>query len=375
MTLGKLTSDDGDAQGRRAERSVAGFGPARCGFPLQDRAGPPRTGPTGTAKLAPMGALSNPLRRLLTGLAALAILGIPEAGTAQHGMDPLAQERALHRRLPQADAVVLASVVRIDPGRIGLEGARPVAGGTPVAFELKRSPSRPPKVEVGDRVLLLLRGAREPYVLADDPRLVVRIPAGEEPLWTEAVERAVACGEAPECLVDLYSGWIEQGPASLRELGFYGLGDRTAPFQPLSGAFLSERAEWAAGSRLPLDARLAFARLVARDPAGSTALARALTEPSNRDPRLVQLALSGAAAARSEAFAPLVTRALRADDPAIRRSAAQVLGLNPWALDPPLLATLRRAAHDDPAEPVRGEARTALARLGQAHDGAGGGEG
>jgi hypothetical protein len=84
------------------------------------------------------------------------------AAPAQHPGLTAPEPRPLHVQLAGVDAVAIATVAAVGLGRIQLVEARAVLGNPPATFELKRAPSAPPPLAEGDRVLLLLRGARTP---------------------------------------------------------------------------------------------------------------------------------------------------------------------------------------------------------------------
>jgi hypothetical protein len=148
-------------------------------------------------------------------------LGLAGAAAAQH---PHAGPRPFHVRLAAADVVAVVQVEKIDEGRIAVRRLDALAGSPPEAFEVKRSPLRPPPLATGDRALLLLRGDRPPYVLADEPAEVIRLAdALMTARWSAAARAALASREDPAALAALYGEWIEHGPESLRELGAAGL--------------------------------------------------------------------------------------------------------------------------------------------------------
>jgi hypothetical protein len=123
--------------------------------------------------------------------------------------------RPLHERLAGADRVAVVQVERIDAGRIAV---------APEAFEVKRSPLRPPPLATGDRALLLLRGARPPYVLADEASEVIRLSDDAmAERWAGAVRAVLANRDDRAALVTVYAEWIEEGPVSLADLGRAGL--------------------------------------------------------------------------------------------------------------------------------------------------------
>lgn len=132
--------------------------------------------------------------------------------------------RPLHERLAGADGVAVVQVERIDAGRIAVTRLDLLAGEAPESFEVKRSPLRPPPLATGDRALLLLQGARPPYVLADEAAEVIRLSDDAMTTrWAGAV-RAVLGGQGDaDALRAIYAEWVENGPASLGDLGSAGL--------------------------------------------------------------------------------------------------------------------------------------------------------
>jgi hypothetical protein len=132
--------------------------------------------------------------------------------------------RPLHVRLATADIVAQVRVEQVDEGRIALRLEEPLRGAPPAAFEVKRSPLRPPPLASGDRALLLLRGDRPPYVLADEPSELIRIADDAMAArWAAAVRATLAKQNDPEALADVYREWVANGPESLREIGSAGL--------------------------------------------------------------------------------------------------------------------------------------------------------
>ena len=132
--------------------------------------------------------------------------------------------RPLHERLAGADLVAVVQVDRIDAGRITVTRQDLLAGEAPEAFEVKRSPLRPPPLATGDRALLLLRGARPPYVMADEAAEVIRLSDDAMAArWSAAARAVLAKRDDRTALIAIYSEWMENGPASLSDLGAAGL--------------------------------------------------------------------------------------------------------------------------------------------------------
>jgi hypothetical protein len=170
-------------------------------------------------------------------LLALALLS-PATSWAQgigHPMPP--GLRPFHERLAQADVAVVVRVERVDEGRIAVVREEVVAGAAPERFEVKRSPLAPPPLASGDRALLLLRGDRPPYVLADPPAEVIRLEGDAMAArWSGAVRQVAAWRTEPARLVPVYADWVEAGPETLREIGLASLRDLAVERPELSPA-------------------------------------------------------------------------------------------------------------------------------------------
>lgn len=154
-------------------------------------------------------------------LASALVLGLAGGAAAQPIGHPLpVGPRAFHVRLAGAEVVAVVRVERVGEGRIAARLEQALAGAPPAAFEVKRSPLRPPPLATGDRALLLLRGDRPPYVLADEPSEVIRLSDDAMAArWTAAAGRALAARADPAALAAVYEDWVAHGPASLRDLG------------------------------------------------------------------------------------------------------------------------------------------------------------
>jgi hypothetical protein len=127
-------------------------------------------------------------------------------------------------RAAAASVVAVVRVESVAEGRIALRLEDALAGSPPEAFEVKRSPLRPPPLATGDRALLLLRGDRPPYVLTDEPAEVIRLADDAMAArWSAAASKALAARDDPAALAAVYREWVENGPASLRDLGAAGL--------------------------------------------------------------------------------------------------------------------------------------------------------
>jgi hypothetical protein len=291
---------------------------------------------------------------------ALAALATPSGALAQ-GMHPLPpQARPLHRRLALADAAAVVRVERVDTGRITAARRDVLLGDVPERFEIKRSPSSPPPLEEGDLAIVLLRGARPPYVLVDEPRETIRL-AGEtmEARWTDVLRRVAEGRGDPEDLADLYLAWMDEGPDSLREIAFRGLLETTAAPGPLQARVSLDRGRAAADSARASEARRLSAMLAVRTP---EATAELLPSVPGDDalPAVVVTALRGAALHRLPDALDALARALHHDEPAVRAAAWQALPALASAFGPPALAEAGRRAGEDPDASVRRQAERSM---------------
>lgn len=265
-------------------------------------------------------------------LALLLLLAAPAAtpgGVSAQGLRahlPLQERpRPLHERLALADAAAIATVRRVELGRIHFDAADVLLGSPGESFAVKRAPSRPPDLEPGDRALLLLRGARAPWVLVDAPFEIVRLGSPEsERLWHRGVA-ALREAQAPESRRDLYLGWLESGDPALRRAALEAL---THPGSALPATFLSRLMQRLPGEgdrADPLILRSILHTAALRgdlDP--GPLLARCLEHP-REDVRAEALRLS-ALAARSPLARPALERlASREPNPELRRAAQRAL--------------------------------------------------
>jgi len=303
-------------------------------------------------------------RRLPLGGALLAVgLALAAVAGAQHPVGP--RTRALHARLAQADAVAVATVKSVEPGRLHLDDVRSLHGDVPSPFQVKRAPGAPPPLAAGDRVLLLLRGARPPYVLVDQPEETIRLAdADAEERWSEAVRAWLAVRERPAAWVPLYLAWIDGGPDTLRELAVQSLGDLGAPFQPVPAQVFAGLGAAAFDPARPLAARRAAARLAFLSPEGADALAGGFLSAPEADAVVAQAALRAAPREGGAKGSALLLRGLAHSDAEVRRTALRAArGLGAGA-SPELRAAVQRLAGDPDAESwLRAEAAETLGVL------------
>lgn len=176
------------------------------------------------------------MQRNWAAIVALVVLASGPQGTnaqAPHAIPPLV--RALHERTQLAEVVALVRVTGISAGRALVETRAGLRGAPPASFEVKYSPLHPPPLRAGDRALLLLRGARPPYVLVDEPREVLVFD-------TDADEAALRGGLPALLAIDrdlraaacVYSSWHTKAPllARLAVHGIAGLGQTHSEIEP-----------------------------------------------------------------------------------------------------------------------------------------------
>jgi hypothetical protein len=262
------------------------------------------------------------LRRRVAILAvALAPLVTGPLAANSQGFHPLPDLRPLDARLPQADRVVFGTVDEVEMGRVRVREAVAVLGSVEPEFALKRSPSSPPPLESGDRALLLLRGARPPYVLVDRPQDVVPIgSAEEEEIWRAAVIRlSAALGEPSERLA-VYLEWLDGASDGLRSAAQRALVLPDAAFFPLPDDVVASRVNASLDPEASEPTRTISAGLAVRSESGAAMLLSRVPGTGNAaDPVVTSTALRAGIALRSEQTEAALLRALRHADVEIRR--------------------------------------------------------
>jgi hypothetical protein len=296
---------------------------------------------------------------LLTLVAAPALAQVGHPQTA-------ARTRPLHARLEAADAGVLVRVAGVSEGRMTVEREATIFGEVPDRFQVKRSPLRPPPLAEGDRAILLLRGARPPYVLVDAADETIRlVGATMSERWHQAVAAAWDARDEPEALAAAYLDWIDGGPATLRALGAASLTALLAGAEPervaLRRKIAMERAPVTARRDLPIEARRAAAALAATDPASVGVAAASLVEGDALDDAvLVEVVLRGAAFAGAPSSGLLFEAALASPKPGVRTAALRQLGPLATALGEEPIALARAVLANDPEPGVRRAAEKAV---------------
>jgi hypothetical protein len=309
-----------------------------------------------------------PTARDLAGRLALAAVlfaaaAAPGRASAQIGHGLPAPARPLHVRLARADVVAIGEVERVELGRIAVRPLHVLRGAPADGFAVKRAPSRAPELAPGDRVLLLLAGARAPYVLVDEPREVVKLadPAREE-LWRAALAGLVAAGDEPGALLAAYLGWIDGADDELRQSAVRALANRRADSAvPLPPEVARERARIALDPARPAPVRRASATLACLAQEGLAALLAGLGR-ADVDPAVAQIALASGGLARADGMGDATVRALGHPSADVRRAGVGIAAL--LAGDASVRRALERVARSDPEEELRGQAREALAAAG-----------
>jgi hypothetical protein len=315
-------------------------------------------------------------RALLPALCVLAILGArpslaqapspPTHGMSgrsalppAHGMAPAAP--SLQQRVADADAAALATLEAVEGGRLRFAAATPVLGSVPERFEVKQRPSAPLSLAVGDRALLLLRGARSPYLALDAGEDTVRIAdeAGGA-RWSEAVRAVASAGDDPAALRALYVSWTESEDDGLRREALRALLQPGGPFLPMPPAPALERARVAFDPLRSLPARSAAVALAATDAdALDWMLGQVAAEPETADPEVLETILRAGLSRGRGGSGRALAAALGAAEAAQRLAALRVVALAPRA---DVETKLAKLAARDPDPRVREQAAHRLAR-------------
>jgi hypothetical protein len=286
--------------------------------------------------------------------APLAVLGgwLVLAADAAAGVHPLPPgSRPLHLRLQAADAVAIGTVAEVTEGRIAVRDSVALRGELDPAFEIKRAPSRPPPLAAGLQAVLLLRGARPPYVLVDDPReLVVFRDEESVAVWRAALRAALDAGSDGDRLIELYLAWLDGSDEALRETGGAALVDPRAGLPAIGRERALARVAVALDPARAPQTRRISAQLAVRDPAAAQALLAAVPG-DGADPQVVAWALRAGLAFPGAALEAAFLRALSDPDGEVRRAAVGVAGFG--VRDAAVAAKLRELAGSDPDDGVR----------------------
>jgi hypothetical protein len=285
---------------------------------------------------------------------ALGALGLPEAPTSN-------APRPLHQIAAGADAIAIGTIGPVSESRIRVYNVIDVTGAVPAEFDVKRAPSNAPLFHTGDHAVLLLRGARSPYLLVDDPTENIVFPAAGEVEWILALRSFADARHDPAQLEGLYFAWIDGNNPALRTLALRGLADSAAPFHPITQDLLTDRAHRAVDPGTRAEVRKASADIALLSPESAAHLLHEVLQPSSAvDPDVYETALQGATLQRGDAleFNAALDRGLRSVDVAVRTIAVRY-AMN--ARDPALTNQVEKLAVQDPDPGVRKAAAQALA--------------
>jgi hypothetical protein len=278
-----------------------------------------------------------------------------------HGGSGSVAERSLHQRLDLADAAAIATVEHVEPGRIRMGGARVLAGELAETFELKRAPSHPPGLAPGERVLLMLRGERSPYLVVDRPQEVVKIADRKhEAMWGRALRALHAARGHPERLARVYEDWLGDPAAPMHRQALQGLDELARSGVFPSPALAHRLAELATDPEVHAPIRLAAARAATRSEDARLALFDRIPGGDDADVAVVSLTFGATRGERS----PARTRALRRT---LEHSRAEVrvAGIRSGAdlqRDPDLRRLVENLAAEDPDPRIQRAARLWLQR-------------
>jgi hypothetical protein len=295
--------------------------------------------------------------RILTVL--VLVLGLAPVARAQH---PLPQgPRPLHTRIAESDVVAVGTIGPITNGRVEIRDATVLRGTAPATFAIKRSPAKSPPFVTGVPAVLLLRGARSPYVLVDEPREVVLLrDAADAKRWSSALQALFDASADPNQLLHIYLAWLDGDDENLREAAGAALTDFRAPFLPLGRDDALVRATAAVDPHRATTTRRVSAQLAMTQTDGAAALVEGI--PGNAaDPQVVATALRGPAVERERRVAALL-RALADDERDVRRAA---LFATPLLWTDAVAARVAELAAHDPDPGTRADAQEAKARGGK----------
>jgi len=289
--------------------------------------------------------------------ALLCSFAIAAPAAAQHAPPP--GPRPLHERLAESDVVAVATIGPIQEGRIEVHDATVLHGDASPSFEIKRSPSTPPPFVTGVPAVLLLRGARSPYVLVDEPREVV-LPsdAAAARRWTEALRALFAAQGDPGKLLHTYLVWLDGDDEALRDAAGAALSTSEAPYLPLGRDDALERARAALDPHRAPSARRVSAGLASTNPDGAAALVAGIPG-SAPDAQVVAIALRGTPTVPAPQREAALLRTLADGDSTVRRAA--LMGATSVWTDA-IKARVQALAEGDADHDVQSDARALLGR-------------
>ncbi len=290
----------------------------------------------------------------------LALCSGPAAPALAQGLHPLPQgPRPLHIRLAAADAVAIGIVASIEPGRVAVGDASPLLGNPGASFLIKRSPSAPPPLAVGVRALFLLRGARSPYLMVDEPREVSLLQSDADATrWAELVRELIEARGRPDRLRGIYLQLLDREDDALQQLAGAALLDARSGLTPLPPEAARVQARAASDPSRNAHGRRVSTLLALGEPSALAILLEATPGP-DADPRVVDLTLRAGAQSGSLTFAAALQRTLSHADPEIRRAGLGAAGL---AWNEAVAERLTAMGEDDPDPRLRRDAKRLLNR-------------
>ena len=306
-------------------------------------------------------------RLLLLATAWLAAAGLADGASAQGHPVFLGQSRPLQERVALADAIAVVDVVALQPGRLEAESRETLLGTLPRHITVKRTRSTPPPLVAGDRTLLLLRGARAPFVLVDRPGETIRLTSEEATVrWRDAVAGVIAARGDPKQLAALMLDWIDRGPPSLRDTGFASLQPLLAASPALRRRVALDRAEAAGDPARGPEVRATSALLAVSSPEGADRLVAVLAGDAPLEQTALSLALRAGALKGHRELGRLFQRALASDRAELRRLAVAQPAVVA-RLGETVLKQVERLAEEDPDPDVRRAATETVGRLHRSH--------
>ena len=289
----------------------------------------------------------------------LLLAGLAPVARAQH---PLPQgPRPLHLRIEESDVVAVGTIGAITDGRVEVRDATVLRGAAPASFAIKRAPAKSPPFVTGVPAVLLLRGARSPYVMVDEPREVVLLrDDADAKRWTSALQALFAASADPSQLLQLYLAWLDGDDENLREAAGAALTDFRAPIPPIGRDEALLRAAAAVDPHRSATTRRVSAQLAISSPDGAAALAAAIPGKA-ADPQVVAAALRVSSASR-EVRSDALLRALANEGRDGRRAA---LFAAPLLWSDAVAAKVAELAAHDPDPGVRADALDAKTQGGK----------
>jgi len=295
-------------------------------------------------------------------IAAVLVLALALAPIARAQHPFLPGPRPLHVRIAAADLVAVGMVGPIRDDRVEIRGATVLRGDAAASFEIKRSPAKPLPFATGVPAVLLLRGARSPYVLVDEPREIVLLrDAADARRWTEALQALEAASAEPKRLLQIYLAWLDADDETLRDAAGAALSDSDAAFLPLGRDDALLRARAALDPTRAAPTRRVSAMLAVTQADGAAALVEGIPGEA-ADPQVIATALRAAIPVAREQRAAALLRALADEERDVRRAA---LDAAPALWTDAVAAKVAEIAASDPDPRARADAQNAKARGGQ----------